>query len=549
MKSTIRNSFVSLLLASLREKRITALVWIIGGSLAMYFEAIAIAAELHDFPGGGAALAQSIYPSIEGMRIIRWPADRLDTLGGYLAYHNVVLFNFFLAIFAAVQGSRTVRYLEQTRDIEFYLATGVSRIRFLWVRSLAFYITLIVISSALGLSTALAMSVSGEPNFYGSVITLLAGGICVSIFFAIALLISQFTKASRSASGITVIVITVIYAIGNIADKYVWLSWFKSLSPFYYANLSRPLIVGFNTNYPSWILMLSLGFALIGISGIAFNQRDIEGVMFHRAPQTTLRYRRRRPEFVPTTLTGDILWRQRVVLTAWTLAIASFMGLFVSLMNGVVEVWAKFSFLEQFTSMGFGKTPTEQFLALIYEVIPIFVAAFIIYQASAWTIDFIQGRTALFLSTPISNQRLIISRVCASVISSFLIAAGAILVIILGSQLQGAVFDQTATTRFLLINLLFASALTSLCVLLVAILRQRSVTQILSLYIGTSWIVIFMAPYLGWPKWVTNLSIFDALGHPYIDYPSNSRILFLMFLTGPILYIAIQISNRLPKSR
>ena len=104
------NKGLALIFSSLREKRGTILAWALGGALAMYFEALAIAAELRDFPGGPEVLARSIYPTIEGMRLIRWPADRLDTLGGYLAYHNVVIFNFFLAIFAGVQGARLLRH-------------------------------------------------------------------------------------------------------------------------------------------------------------------------------------------------------------------------------------------------------------------------------------------------------------------------------------------------------------------------------------------------------------------------------------------------------
>ena len=91
-----------LFLATLREKRTTTLTWLVAGGLAMYFEAVAIAAELRDFPGGPVALSRSIMPTIEAMRIIRWPADRLDTLGGYLAYHNITLFNFFLALYLGI---------------------------------------------------------------------------------------------------------------------------------------------------------------------------------------------------------------------------------------------------------------------------------------------------------------------------------------------------------------------------------------------------------------------------------------------------------------
>src|SRR5665648_1277255 len=65
-----------------------------------------MAVEMKDFPGGSQALAASISASAEAMRPLRWPAERLDTLGGYLTYHNVILFNLILAIYGAVQGAR-----------------------------------------------------------------------------------------------------------------------------------------------------------------------------------------------------------------------------------------------------------------------------------------------------------------------------------------------------------------------------------------------------------------------------------------------------------
>ncbi len=122
----------------------------------MYFEALAIAAELKDYPGGPEILAKSIMPTIEAMRIIRWPADRLDTLGGYLAYHNITLFNYFLALFAALQGARLIRRLEESGDIEFYLAAKTTRTKLLVVRSCAYFSSQLVISFGLGVATAFA---------------------------------------------------------------------------------------------------------------------------------------------------------------------------------------------------------------------------------------------------------------------------------------------------------------------------------------------------------------------------------------------------------
>jgi len=43
-------------------------------------------------------MAASIQAGAQVMRLLRWPAERLDTLGGYLTYHNVMLFVLFLFV-------------------------------------------------------------------------------------------------------------------------------------------------------------------------------------------------------------------------------------------------------------------------------------------------------------------------------------------------------------------------------------------------------------------------------------------------------------------
>jgi len=69
---------------TVRTHRVSTAVWVLAGGLTMYGMALAIAVEMKDFPGGSQALAASIYPSAEAMRPMRWPAERLDTLGGYI---------------------------------------------------------------------------------------------------------------------------------------------------------------------------------------------------------------------------------------------------------------------------------------------------------------------------------------------------------------------------------------------------------------------------------------------------------------------------------
>ena len=545
LKLKAKPSNLAIILSTLREKRTTIIAWFFAGAIAMYFEAVAIAAELKDYPGGPQALAKSIMPTIEGMRIIRWPADRLDTLGGYLTYHNIILFNYFLALFAAVQGSRLIRHLEENRDIDFYLSTGISRRRLITLRSIAYFLSQMIISLGLGAGTAFALTASKASNTGGSFITLLAGGICIFPFFGLGVLVSQFLTSARTASGVTSIVVTTIYLLGNIADKYSWLAWIKYLSPFHYANLSRPVIPGFGTDYLSWVFMILVGVLLILIAIQIAQGRDIGAGAIAKKDKVKSRSK---TSFVPRTLIGDILYRQRVGLLAWTIVTTVFITVFVSMMNGIVDIWNKFAFLQQFASAGFGSNAAQQYLAMVYEILPPFLAGFIITQSSKWTNDLSQGRVQLFLSTPISWTGLILRRIAATMIGVEFLIIFSLMAIAIGSKVQGIETYSKSIFRVFVMTNLFSLAFASLSAILVSILRGRSSTQIVSIYIGAAWMITFMVPYLKWPSWTMRLSIFNSIGHPFVKWPGYLNIILILVVAIPGLFLATRIAERSAKS-
>lgn len=150
---------------TVRTHRISWLAWAIGGAVAMWVEALAIAQEMDDFPGGPRALAASLAAGTEAMRPLRWPADRLDTLGGYLTYHNVLLVNLLLAVYGAIVGAKALRGAEEL------LATGVSRRALLLGRSAGFLLVSVIVATGLAVGTALGMAGGGEPDLVGSVVT------------------------------------------------------------------------------------------------------------------------------------------------------------------------------------------------------------------------------------------------------------------------------------------------------------------------------------------------------------------------------------------
>lgn len=545
LKLKTRPKNIAVVLSALREKRITIFAWFSAGAIAMYFEAIAIAAELRDFPGGPEALAKTMMPTIEGLRIIRWPADRLDTLGGYLTYHNVTLFNFFLALFAAIQGARLVRHLEETKDIDFYISSGISRSKLIYLRSFSYFVSQIIISLGLGLGTAFALSASGEANTSGALITLLAGGLCIIPFFGIGLFISQFVSSSRTASGITSIIATILYLVNNVADKYSWLTWIKYISPFYYANLSRPIIPGFGTNYWSWLLMISISIIFILFSSYIFNRRDIGSIYFesskNKFKSSSLN------SYTPKTLISDMLWRQRIGLFAWSVTTAIFIYVFISMMSDIVGIWEQFAFLQQFESGGFGDTAEKQYLAMVFEILPPFIAGFIISQGSYWTSDLNQGRVQMFLSTPITYSGLIFRRFIATLIGTELIILASFAAVLFGSQRQNVSLDNQALLRVFVMSTLFAIAFTSFNAILVAVLKGRNATTAISIYVGAAWMIGFMVPYLKWPDWVIRLSIFDSFGHPFIEWPERLNFILILVLAIPGLVLAMFISEKSSK--
>jgi ABC-2 type transport system permease protein len=460
-------------------------------------------------------------------------------LGGYLAYHNITLFNYFLALFAAVQGARLIRHLEESGDIDLYLSATTSRSKLIYSRSFAYFLAQILISLGLGFGTVLALNASGEPATSAAIITLLAGGIAVLPIFGLALIISQFVRNARTASGITSIIVTTLYVLSNIADKFSWLEPIKYFTPFYYANLSRPVIPGFSANYSSWLLMFVIAIIFVLIANQIFIRRDIAGTPIKFARKDVMR-----KAHVPKGFIRDILWRQRLGLVAWTVTSGAFIGVFISLMSGIVEIWEEFAFLQQFSASGFGTTAQEQYLAMVYEMLPPFVAGFLIQQGSKWTSDLNEGRVQLFLSNGISKSALILKRMIAGVIGCEIIILTSLLVATIGSLLQDAPLNAEAMMRVLVIGTLFALAFAAIVSLLVSMLAGRNPTQLLSIYVGAAWMISFMVPYLDWPDWLLRLSIFDAFGHPYVDWPSNLNFVTIFGAIGIGISGSIAVSKR-----
>ena len=66
-------------------------------------------------------------------------------------------------------------------------------------------------------------------------------------------------------------------------------------------------------------------------------------------------------------------------------------------------------------------------------------------------------------------------------------------------------------------------------------------------FAGAAWLIGFMAPYLNWPNWVVRLSIFDAFGHPYVDFPGSRSFLIIAIMIVPGTIATLEIAERSAK--
>lgn len=534
---------------TLRHHRTATLVWTAVGGLVLYGMGVAIATEMSDYPGGTAALAQSVEASARAMRPLRWPAERLDTLGGYVTYHNVMFVNLLLVIYAAVQGARAIRGDEERHGLEEVLATGVSRARVVRDRTAGFAVAMSLVVVGLGLGVAAGMAAGGDPDLPGSLITLAASGLAAMTGHGIGLLVSQLVGSSRTASGLAAGTVTALYVGTNVGDELGPLAFVQFLSPFTYANRSRALVPGHAFDLPATLVLLAMALALVAAATWAFVRRDYAAPLWVRR-----RGRSQRPAagnaHVPTTMLGSvwtaILRRGWVSLLVWALSATAVTALMAALQPAVMDLWSAFDYIGAIAGTGVTAEAAYWSYAGGALVTPV-IAAYVISQASGWVADLDQGRVELMLAGPVSWRRLVLERLLALVVSVAAISLAGLSTLVPIGAAVGSVPDAAGLGRLVVAFVMFGAALGGLAAILVSWLRQRAAVTALAVVVAASYVLAYLVPLLRWPEWLNKLSVFWAFGQPYLAWPPSAGIAVLLVLAVPGAVAAAAIAERTPK--
>lgn len=567
-------SKLALLLDTLRSSWVTALVWVVGGGAGNITMAIALKREMDAFPGGATGLAASILPAAEAMRPLRWPAERLDTLGGYISYHNLTLFAFFLAVYGAMQGARAIRGGEDSHALEEILATGWSRWDVVRDRALGFMLIMAGVTLGLGLGIAAGLAAADEPNLSGSFAAFTAIGLCALVGYGLGLLVSQFITSRRAAAGLSTVVLTSLYVIENTWENLHGLGVLRFLSPFHYANRSRALVPGHDFDPVASAGLLAMAATLVLAGGWAFQRRDYRASLLRWHPHSTAADTAVRTRIVGGTtsvtprasgrastspVVGSLsrwllrsVWSALVVrgrygLLAWSVAAAMFTGLLMFLEPPVMDVWQWFAeYIPGGGGMA-GASAEIQYISFTTQIVIPFIAGYVITQASGWATDLAQGRVELALATPLSWSRLVAERLLSVVVGSAIVAAGAIVGMGVGAATVGLSLEAPGLARTAADCLLLSAALGGVAALVVAAFRGSVAVTVMAVLIGASYLVGYLVELLNWPAWAGRLSVFTLFGTPYVDWPSAIDMAVLAGLAIIGGGLAMLVAERTPK--
>jgi ABC-2 type transport system permease protein len=348
------------------------------------------------------------------------------------------------------------------------------------------------------------------------------------VFGSLALLISQFTRERRIASGLMGGLLVVFIVLDMVHRVIPNTDWISRLSPVYYYNLSKPLVPSYGTNAGAIVGLLALNVLLSGAAVWLFVRRDVGSTVelpsWLRLPERRARPARALP--VNDWSLRSVYTRSlRMILVPtcwWTLGIAGFAAWMVVITRQTedqLKTLAEGSPLlkDVITKVGGGNLTTNAtLLSFIFVFLPLLLMAFAVTQANRWSADEEDGRLELVLSTPQPRLLVLLGRFAALTTATVFIGVLTLAATAVASAATGLQLDEgnlaAATLSIIPLGLLVAA----LGYLLSGWLRTALDTGILSFLLVIWFFISFVGPDLNWSDAVLRLSAIYYYGTPLL---------------------------------
>lgn len=528
--------FRSVYLRTLRSCRIAILGWGIGMALVVLVTA-ASASTLVGTAEGRAALT-GVASSLT------WNAApvALGTVAGYTTW-KIGITILLMAVWPLLAGSRILRGEEERGSLDVLLSAPRGRVRVALEKIAAMWTALLAMGVLMGL-VVFAGTRSFSPGF-GLGDALLFGlnlALICAVVGGVALFVSQFTVDRRRAAGWTGGLLLVFIVLDMLHRVTRGTEWISRISPVYYYNLSKPLIVSYGTNPGAMLVLLGLTLVLSGAAVWLFTLRDVGAAVplpgWLRLPA---RADRRRGTVLPA---GE--WSLRSVYARsmgmiaapafwWTVGIAGFAALMVAAvkqiegnLGGLTTTSSPVKSLVQNVGGGGNIATNATLLGAIFFLLPVLLMAFAVTQVNRWSADEDEGRLELVLSTPQSRPRVLLGRFAALgtatvVIGVLTLVSSAAAASAAGLKLDGGHLA-AATLGMIPLGLLIAA----IGYLGSGWLRSAADTGLLSLLLVAFFCITFLGPDLKLPDAALRLSALYYYGTPLLHGMQLTSVLGIL---------------------
>ena len=519
--------FRTIFTKSLRDYRWAILGWGLGLGLVVYSQ-YATYSQLYGSPGSAASLQQLAAQ----FRFFGDPI-RLDTPGGYAQFRATGLIPVLLGIWTVLAGARMTRGDEERGAMDILLSTPQSRLRVLGQKALALAAATAVIGLLIALWILAGMaSAKVTVDVGGALLEGLDVALAALVFGMLALLLAQLMGRS-AAAGWAGGLMAFFYALDGAGRAANTAGGVRRLSPFYYYQLSKPLVASYGMNWGAVAVLLVLGVVGFALALPLFLRRDIGrtvqadvlGARRAQRPATA-----RSSEQVLAGAQRDVgvrgvgvqaLRRQGAAMVWWVVALAIFSGYLVIVAKTsekqLADALGSSPLLKQLLS-GTNIGTNNGFLTLaIFFYMPLVVAIFAGIMANRWATDLDAGRLELVLGTPVPRWRVVLERYAAVLAAAVAAPLCIWLAILLVAQASSFSVDagRAAEASFGMLPLALITA--SLVYALAGVIPPGAVIGVMSAFLGVSFLADVLKTLLKLPDWVLNLSIFHQYGTPLLD--------------------------------
>ncbi len=495
-------------------------------------------------------LAKQSQSIADSVAILTGPADRLDTIGGYLSYKVFGTVALIVAIYVVIQGIAISRGGERKGLDQLWISAGLSRLGVFIDACSAMLLTLLAVLVLVYLGTVIG-GAAAEANLAGSaVLEVCAIGVIAVAALGLGILLAQFFPTTRVATGISCIYLIAMYFTANAYQSMGWLSWLKFLSPFYYYLDARSLVPGLALHPLLLLIPLAAGSAAIVAGGILYARRDIGGVVFQRAhhgPDQAVPFRR--STVVRRTFATSWLADQKWGLLAWYAGGAVFAGMMASIIPSAIKQLGKTARLHQILERSGALGHVQGAIVdSIFNFAALLVTACVVTLVASWAAEASSSRIDMDFSLPISETRYVLERTVQLAVVAVGFALAAIVGIVIGSHFGKYSIDGWGMFRAWWDIALVAAAVGGVGLAAAAIVRSPTAILIPILLMAGSYGFMIVSDVLKWPKWITELSIYSAFGTPYLKTPDIQGICYLagMWLVGTV--VALVCMQRLDRT-